>query len=224
MKKQLQIKVFLFAVLCLSYQPPAFIGAKNIPAKTQMPEAITATDNSALVSQTKNDFKWSLWSAGVTRLRGANIHQKKNIAREFCVNKITGAHLPVTPFYPNYELEDFKILAAWKANYINLSVPGIFTENSNARGEYLLDDEAVKNLDQLIKLAEQADLFVVISFRTGPERTEAVFNNAGKLSVLFKDSDWRLKQRAKKAQVPGRKCGNTQRRDTKAKRTSSAMI
>lgn len=189
MKKQLQIKFFLILVLSLFSHQPTFVGAKNFSTKNQILPANTVIGSNASAFQTLDELKWSLWNGGVTKLRGANIHQKKNTDGEICVNKNTGANLPLSSFFPNYELEDFQTLASWKANYVNLSVPGIYTENSNARGEYLLDDAALKNLDRLIELAERADLFVVISFRTGPERTEEVFNNGDKLSVLFKDSD-----------------------------------
>ena len=63
------------------------------------------------------------------------------------------------------------------ANYVNLSHPGIFTE----RPPYVLDEKAQANLDSMIAMAAEADLFVVITFRTGPGRNDFTF---------YRDDDW----------------------------------
>jgi hypothetical protein len=79
------------------------------------------------------------------------------------------------PVGPPYDEErDFQKLAAWGANYVNISYPGIFAEQPG----YPFDEAVYQNLDRLITLAAQANLFVVVSFRTGPLRNEAVFDDS----------------------------------------------
>jgi len=115
--------------------------------------------------------KWGLWANG-TQLRGANTWQRivvpKYDGREFLGAGYIG---------PPYEGEDFNRLAALGANYVNLSHPGLFTE----RPPYKLDDQAQSNLDNMIAMAAEADLFVVITFRTGPGRNDFTF---------YRDDDW----------------------------------
>ncbi len=130
------------------------------PANGEEPFAATAPA-APTPALTAGD-KWSLWSAG-TQLRGANIYQRRVFpeldGREF---------LGPGPFGPPYTQEDFDRLAALGANYVNLSVPGLFT----VEPPYTLDQEAQANLDRLLALAANADLFAVITFRTGPGRSE----------------------------------------------------
>ena len=102
--------------------------------------------------------KWSLWANG-TQLRGANIWQRIVVPEldgpEFLGDEYVGP--PITQ-------ADLDALADLGANVVNFSHPGIFTE----RPPYVLDEQAQANLDRLIEMAAQADLFVVITFRTGP--------------------------------------------------------
>ncbi|MBN1287428.1 MAG: cellulase family glycosylhydrolase [Anaerolineae bacterium] len=79
------------------------------------------------------------------------------------------------PVGPPYTQEDFDRLRALGANYVNLSIPGLFTE----RPPYVLDDDMQSNLDDLLAMAEAADLFAVISFRTGPGRSDFTFYRDG---------------------------------------------
>jgi len=115
--------------------------------------------------------KWSLWTNG-TQLRGANNWQRIVVPKydgdEFLGDGYIG---------PPYTQEDFNRLAALGANYVNLSHPGIFTE----RRPYVLDEQAQANLDNMIAMATEADLFVVITFRTGPGRNDFTF---------YRDDDW----------------------------------
>lgn len=160
--------------------------------------------------QTETNPKWILWSSNKTMLRGANTDQRVNEDNSVCV-PVKPKNVKSTPtpepspaaIFPAYDLNDFKKLASWNANYVNLSIPGIFSETPDANGNYPINIATRDNLDRLIDYAEQADLFVVISFRTGPERTKEVFNNEGMLSVLFKDDDpdQAIKTRAVKAQA-----------------------
>ncbi|MCA2001652.1 MAG: glycoside hydrolase family 5 protein [Chloroflexi bacterium] len=133
--------------------PPHFFSS---PTKTEKGNA-TATD------------KWSLWADG-TQLRGANVWQRIVIpeldGNEFLGDGYIG---------PPYTQADFDQLAALGANYVNLSHPGLFTE----RPPYALDEQAQENLDNMLKMAAQADLFSVITFRTGPGRSDFTFYRDG---------------------------------------------
>jgi Cellulase (glycosyl hydrolase family 5) len=106
--------------------------------------------------------KFDLWR-GPTILRGANIWQKR-VTRDDAMG--------AGPVGPPYLQRDFDTLAAWGANYVNISHPGVFAEG----GDYDFDEAVFQNLRQLIDRAEQADLFVVVSFRTGPARREDIFD------------------------------------------------
>ncbi|HJQ23156.1 MAG TPA: cellulase family glycosylhydrolase [Blastocatellia bacterium] len=107
--------------------------------------------------------KFDLWR-GPTTLRGANIWQQRVTDDD---------EMGPGPVGPPYSQQDFKQLAAWGANYVNISHPGVYSEG----GDYRFDDAVFQNLQQLIDRAEQADLFVVISFRTGPGRKEEIFDD-----------------------------------------------
>lgn len=106
--------------------------------------------------------EWSLWQ-GRTQLRGANTWQKR----------------PATPedtLTPRYNPVDFRRLASWGANYVNLSIPGPFTqEKTGSPAEYRRDPLLWANLDSMVRKAENAGLRVVVAFRTGPGRNESVF-------------------------------------------------
>ncbi len=105
---------------------------------------------------------WDLWQNG-TYLRGANIYQRR------VYPDLDGeTFLGPGPVGPPYTQEDFNRLAALGANYVNISHPGLFTETP----PYTVDQNVQDNLDRLIQMAANADLFVVITFRTGPGRSE----------------------------------------------------
>jgi hypothetical protein len=109
--------------------------------------------------------KWSLWQSGA-RLRGANIYQRRSYP-DADGDQIAA----IGPVIPPYTQADFDKLAAMGANYVNISHPGLFTETP----PYVLDPVMQNNLDQLLAEIAQADLFAVISFRTGPGRNEFIF-------------------------------------------------
>ncbi len=134
-----------------------FLLAACLPAQTATPPPATLTKPSTLVTD-----KWSLWVTG-TQLRGANIYQR----RVFPALDGT-TFLGPGPFGPPYTQKDFDDLAAAGANYVNLSVPGLFTVTP----PYEPDPAAVANLDALLAMAARANLYVVISARTGPGRSE----------------------------------------------------
>ena len=109
--------------------------------------------------------EWELWS-GSTQLRGANTWQRRP--------SVAGAGV-----FPTYNPRDLDSLAAWGANLVNLSVPGIFAESpTGSQPDYRLDPAAWTNLDSMVAWAERAGLFVVVSFRTGPGRSEFVFDTS----------------------------------------------
>lgn len=108
--------------------------------------------------------KWSLWDQG-TCLRGANMFQQD---LSFADN---GAN-----FGPLLTQDDIRSLANSGANYVNLSVPGFYyvTNHSTPLWPQMRD-----HLDRLVDWAEQAGLFVVLSFRTGPGRGEGDITKYG---------------------------------------------
>ena len=113
--------------------------------------------------------KFDLWR-GPTYLRGANIWQKR-----VTPDDAMGSG-PVGPPYSQLDLND---LASWGANYVNISHPGIFTE----KADYRIEEGVFQNLSDLIDKAERAGLFVVVSYRTGPGRNEAVFGGENEVAL-----------------------------------------
>ncbi|HIP96008.1 MAG TPA: hypothetical protein EYH32_02200, partial [Anaerolineae bacterium] len=106
--------------------------------------------------------KWALWTGG-TQLRGANIYQRR------VYPALDGTDfMGPGPVGPPYTQQDFDNLAAMGANYVNISHPGLFTETA----PYTLDTGIQDNLDSLLDMIAQADMFAVITFRTGPGRSE----------------------------------------------------
>lgn len=115
---------------------------------------------------------WSLWTQG-SRLRGANVYQRR-VYVELDGNEFMGP----SPVGPPYTQQDLNRLAALGANYVNISHPGLFTEAPS----YTLDPDMQASLDSLLSMVAQADLYAVISFRTGPGRAE--------FSVCCLGDDW----------------------------------
>jgi len=106
--------------------------------------------------------KYDLWSGG-TKLRGANVYQRR-VYPELDGSRFLGPG----PLGPPYTQEDFDRLASWGANLVVISHPGLFTEEP----PYRPDPAVQANLDRLLGMAARAGLFAVISFRTGPGRSE----------------------------------------------------
>ena len=108
--------------------------------------------------------KFSLWDVATgPHLRGANIYQRR-------VYPALDGPIFLGPgsIGPPYVQADFDRLAALGANYVNISCPGLFTEAP----PYRLDRAAQANLDRLLGMIAKADMFAVITFRTGPGRSE----------------------------------------------------
>ncbi|MEA3309680.1 MAG: MJ1477/TM1410 family putative glycoside hydrolase [Chloroflexota bacterium] len=134
-----------------------FSAADEVP-----PPPATQEPNGTAPAALAGGDKWELWTHG-TQLRGANIYQRRVYPE---IDGVT--FMGDGPVGPPYTQADFDRLAARGANYVNLSHPGIFSETP----PYVVDADIQANLDRLLALAAQADLFAVISFRTGPGRAE----------------------------------------------------
>lgn len=110
--------------------------------------------------------KHDLWNQKETTLRGANIWQntlyKKK--RPFKFSKMEN----------HYSAANIKLLRNWGANYVNISHPGIYHLKETG-DTYPPVPQIEKNLKDLINKCGDNELFVVISFRTGPGRSEEVF-------------------------------------------------
>ena len=109
--------------------------------------------------------KFALWTEG-TQLRGANIWQR------IVIPEVDGPEFLGSDYVgPPYTQDDFDRLAALGANYVNISGPGIYTE----KPPYVLDEQVLTHWDRVLTMAEKADLFAVITFRTGPGRSDFTF-------------------------------------------------
>ncbi|MBN1451895.1 MAG: cellulase family glycosylhydrolase [Anaerolineales bacterium] len=167
--RYLKMGIFLLLTfLLLSCGLLAALGEPSSPPSPPEPASPSQPPSTPLSPEPALD-KWSLWTNG-TQLRGANTWQRIIVpeldGEEFLGDGYIG---------PPYTQEDFNGLAALGANYVNLSHPGIFTE----RPPYVLDEGAQANLDHMIAMAAEADLFVVITFRTGPGRSDFTFYRDG---------------------------------------------
>ncbi len=108
---------------------------------------------------------WALWNGG-TKLRGANVWQKR------IEPAVDGDGFGNAKVGPPYSDEDLASLSALGANWINLSYPGLFTEQP----PYVLDEAVEKELDRWLERCAKHKLYVTLSFRTGPGRNEAIFD------------------------------------------------
>lgn len=133
--------------------------ATPLPSATAIAPAPTAAPPATMPA---GFDKWALWTSG-TQLRGANIYQR-HVYPELDGTEFMGPG----PIGPPYAQKDFDRLAALGANYVNISHPGLFTE----KPPYTLDEDVQENLDRLLEMIARADMFAVISFRTGPGRAE----------------------------------------------------
>ena len=153
---------------CENNNPSTDITTPDDNLQIIIPQGIQNPANPEQISNSPLD-KWDLWNQ-TTQLRGANIWQRIVIpnldGEEFLGSDYIG---------PPYTQEDFNQLAALGANYVNISGPGLFTEEP----PYQLDLRAQKHLDRLLGMIHNADLFAVITFRTGPGRSDFTFYRDG---------------------------------------------
>jgi hypothetical protein len=136
----------------------------NYTVVEQNDTVVNGTETNATRPDEKLD-KMSLWTNG-TQLRGADIWQRKVYPEldgpTFMGNGKLG---------PPYTQQDFDDLAALGANFVVISHPGIYTETA----PYTVDNDVQDNLDEILEKIEEADMFAVIAFRTGPGRSEFTF-------------------------------------------------
>ena len=163
----LLLTVFIFLAVACTGAPPTLNNAASAGAplsssdKAKTAELAPLQPAAAIVGVDK----WTLWT-GDTHLRGANVYQRR------VYPELDGADfMGPGPVGPPFVQQDFDNLATQGANYVNLSHPGLFTETA----PFTLDMAIQNNLDDLLAKAAQADLFAVISFRTGPGRSEFTF-------------------------------------------------
>jgi hypothetical protein len=144
--------------------------AQRKPAPAQSPKTTTEPP----VINTRLD----LWTKG-TVLRGANIWQK--IVTNSHLSGNTSHEVKCDGDSPevmetNYLEGDFRELKGWNANYVNISFPAPYSQTPFADGKYHPAPCVLQRLRDLVNLAENFGLFVVIGFRTGPGRSERQFS------------------------------------------------
>ena len=161
----------LVALVVACAADPSGWGTPTTPQASPTAEAAIPTVPIGPAGATLDE--WALWAEG-TQLRGANIYQRR-VYPELDGPEFMGPG----PVGPPYTQEDFDRLAAFGANVVHISHPGLFTETP----PYELDPEIQANLDRLLELIARADLFAVIGFRTGPGRSEFTF-------MLDEVGDW----------------------------------
>jgi hypothetical protein len=123
--------------------------------------------------------KIDLWARGTTQLRGANIWQKarfKAAARPDWPG-------PFDRMETTYSCDNLIKFRTWNANVANLSHPATYHQRP-ADGRYALLPEVRYHLRQLVEKFRERQMFVVISFRTGPGRTERVFSDTDDSDLL----------------------------------------
>jgi cysteinyl-tRNA synthetase len=163
--KGLAIALLTIVIVTCGYEPeePAYVPAPVSPTPPSGTGSASVSPGPAVPQGTVD--KWALWT-GTTQLRGANIYQRRVIPEldgpEFMGDSYVG---------PPYSQADLNRLASLGANYVNISHPGLFTENP----PFALEPAIQENLDRLLSMIAQADMFAVISFRTGPGRSEFTF-------------------------------------------------
>jgi cysteinyl-tRNA synthetase len=131
------------------------IGTIDEPTQEEAPSDIYPTDKPVLKAPAGD--KWALWTGG-TRLRGANLHPCRLYQYDVCLETIT--------------LQDIQDLRALGANVINATYPGVF----DILAPYGINQTALNYLDNLVDWAAEADIYVVINFRSGPGRNEAAIH------------------------------------------------
>ncbi|HEY3244849.1 MAG TPA: cellulase family glycosylhydrolase [Phycisphaerae bacterium] len=155
-------------------------GNVNAPANRNANTSINANRNVNGTGPATRD-KFALWTDG-TQLRGANIFQRR------VYPDLDGPDfLGPGPLGPPYTQADFDQLAALGANYVNISHTGIFSQAP----PYQVDPDVQANLDRLLDMIAAANMFAVISFRSGPERGEfALIQIPGLPPELTDQSVW----------------------------------
>ncbi|MCC6791328.1 MAG: cellulase family glycosylhydrolase [Thermomicrobiales bacterium] len=126
-------------------------GEQPTPAPTAEPTPGTTLD------------KWALWT-GEERLAGATFYLRRVTAED------DPKEMSELGIGPDYRSTDFERLAELGANVVHLSHPAPAAEAA----PYAYDESVRDHVEHIARHAAKADLFVVVSFRTGPARSEAV--------------------------------------------------
>ena len=161
--------LLFLALLCACTNPVEFVTLDELEtqcAETPLPtlysgylETVSATSKAPSPITTKYD----LWSAEIPMLRGVNVWQA------LVIPEVDGATFKGSDHVgPPFTQEDFDLLASLGANYVVISAPGLFTENP----PYQVDPEVQRNLDSMLEMIANADLFATIAFRSGPGKAE----------------------------------------------------
>ncbi len=141
----------------------------SISLPEKIPPTHNVVDQESIALDPSSLDKITLWQ-GETKLRGANIWQRVVVPDLDGPEFLGSLHVG-----PPYTQADFDRLASFGANYVNISGPGLFTEIP----PYILDPEVQTNLDQILEMIHKADMFAVITFRTGPGRSDFTFYSEG---------------------------------------------
>lgn len=173
------IAVLILAIIvaaCINGTPPEETAVpESSPAESLSPTP-TESPPPASPSPTPSEppptlDKMALWDMKTgPHLRGANLWQRQ-VYPELDGPEFMGPG----PMGPPCTQEDFDKLAALGCNYVNISHSGLFTE----KPPYILNRTIQDNLDRLLDMIARADMFAVISFRTGPGRSEFTFVSEG---------------------------------------------
>ncbi len=108
--------------------------------------------------------KIALWRAG--DLRGANLWQ----GRWGGSSNPHPGH-PIGNIVGQTDLNDLRFLGA---NYVQLSVAGLYTEQP----PYVIDGDVQQVIDNVVDYASRAGLYVAIAFRSGPGRNEQAISRS----------------------------------------------
>jgi hypothetical protein len=161
MKKRLPVFLIIFASLLACNLIETLLPDENFVEETPTERSPNSTAPCGAQDCTINSedpsTKWGLWD-GCTRLRGVDLHPCSDADHVTC-------SMPITQ-------QDIVDLRALNANLINASYPGVFEVDA----PFEVDPFALEHLDNLIAWAEEADIFVVIHFRTGPGRSESAIH------------------------------------------------
>lgn len=174
----------LVLLLCSSCRfSPELVTYEDSIQPTQRPATLNPTPAAAqTIDSTAIQQKMDLWTADSPLLRGVNIWQA------IVIPEVDGNSKGDGRVGPPFTQADFDLLASLGANYVVLSVPGLFMEEP----PYQLDEQVQQNLDELLRMIGNADMFATIAFRTGPGKAEwsLCCSDTHYYDDYFNDSIW----------------------------------
>ncbi len=185
MRKKIPFFLILFTIL-FSCSCQTHLELVTYEESVQLTQTPTLSKTTPAVVQTVQNGnvqqKIDLWTAGSPMLRGVNIWQA------LVIPEVDGDSKGDGRVGPPFTQADFNLLASLGANYVVLSVPGLFTENP----PYQVDEQVQQNLDELLEMIARADMFATIAFRTGPGKAEwsLCCSDTHYYDDYFNDSVW----------------------------------